>query len=181
MRTTPVLSFMAKAPNKVDIEADLAMFWQESLFGEKKDGLLFAECKMYNKFVANDFARMRYLASMFPGAVLVFSTLRKSLSKEEIQAINKIARAGRKYWKAERPINPVLILTGTELLSWRRPPYCWDDPSKERFQHLHGLVDLCNATQQLYLGLPSWSDDWHKRWEARNKRRAKANSGGPSK
>ena len=169
-RSTPVLSFTAKGPRK-DLEADFALFWQDSVYGEKKEGVLFGECKTYGEFTRRDFERMRHLAKTFPGAVLVFSTLRKSLKKREIAEMGKIAKAGRKYWKAERPKNPVLILTGTELLNWERPPHCWDEVLQKKFDHLAGFLELCDATQQIYLNLPSWHQDWHDRWEQRRKRR----------
>ena len=38
MRTTPVVSFTAQAPNKQSLEADFGLFWQESLFGEIRNG-----------------------------------------------------------------------------------------------------------------------------------------------
>ena len=50
MRVTPTLSFTAKAPNKKDLEADFALFWEESIFGEKRDGIAFGECKTYGRF-----------------------------------------------------------------------------------------------------------------------------------
>ena len=46
----------------------------------KKDGLVFGECKTYGLFQKKDFDRMSYLAKSFPGAILVFSTLRKTLT-----------------------------------------------------------------------------------------------------
>ena len=52
MRMTPTTSFMAEAQDKRNLEADFAAFWQDSIFGEKKDGLLFGECKTYGKFKA---------------------------------------------------------------------------------------------------------------------------------
>jgi hypothetical protein len=171
MQATPVLSFIAKAPNKKDIEADFAFFWQESLYGEKTDGLVFGECKTYGQFLPKDFDRMRYLAKTFPGAVLVFSTLRKILTTEEIKGITSIAKLGRKYWKNERPINPVLILTGNELFSFEDPPYCWEDAIKNKFQHLAGLINVCDATQQIYLSLPSWHTEWREKWEKRHQKR----------
>ena len=103
--------------------------------------------------------------------VLVFCTLKKSLTAQEIAGITRIAKKGRKHWKAERPINPVLILTGTELLSQMGPPYCWEDAGiKQKFNHIHGLFEVCDATQQLYLKLPSWQDEWHKQWDKRSER-----------
>ena len=148
------------------------MFWEESMYGERKDGIMFGECKTYGRFGSKDFGRMRYLAKTFPGAVLVFSTLRKSLTQKEIVGITRIARAGRKYWKEERPINPVLILTGAELLSWVGPPYCWEDSMKKKFDRVAGLLSICDATQQIYLKLDSWHTDWQKKWEKKRRRRA---------
>lgn len=171
MRITPALSFVAEAPGKGNLEADLAAFWQDSIYGEKKDGILFCECKTYGTFQKKDFDRMKFLAKTFPGAVLIFSTLRKKLNKDEITGITKIAKTGRKYWKTERPINPVLVLTGNELLSHFGPPYCWDDENKKKFDHYRGLIGLCNTTQQLYLSLPSWETEWHEKWEKRHKKR----------
>jgi hypothetical protein len=167
---TPVLSFTAQSSGKKALEADFALFWQESIFGEQHDGIAFGECKTYGTFEKKDFDRMRYLAKAFPGAVLIFSTLRKSLSKKEITEIRHITQAGRKYWKPERPINPVLILTGNELLKSPGPPYCWDDSTKKKFEHLFGLLSLCDATQQIYLGIPSWETQWHEQWERKRQR-----------
>ena len=170
LQTTPVLSFTGKAASQNDIEADFAMFWQDAIFGERKEGLLFGECKTYDVFKQKDFKRMESLANQFPGAVLVFSTLRKSLTKQEVRGITRIANKGRKYWKTEQPINPCMILTGTELLDWQHPPYCWDESVRKKFDHLRGVIGLCNATQQIYLNLPSWETEWHKKWEEKGRR-----------
>lgn len=171
LQTTPALSFVAEAPGKINIEADLAAFWQESFYGEKKDGIFFCECKTYGAFQKKDFDRMRYLAKTFPGAILVFSTLRKSLTKKEIVSITKITKTGRKYWKVDRPINPVLILTGNELLNHFGPPYCWEDAIRKKFDRAHGLIALSDVTQQLYLNLPSWQTEWHEKWEKEHSKR----------
>jgi hypothetical protein len=169
MRISPALSFMATR-GKERLEADFALFWQESLYGERREGIAFGECKSYGRFDKRDYDRMRYLAKTFPGAVLVFSTLRPSLTPGEIKAISRIAKAGRKYWKAERPINPVLVLTGTELFSFESAPHCWADATRKEFPHLNGMLDLCDATQQIYLKLPSWHSDWHAQWDKKRER-----------
>jgi hypothetical protein len=31
-------------------------------------------------------------------------------------------------------------------------------------------MDLCNATQQIYLKLPSWHADWQAKWDKRRSR-----------
>ena len=81
LRTTPLLSFKAEAPQKTALEADFALLWEESVYGEERHGVIFGESKTYGEFGAKDYARMGYLAKAFPGAVIVFSTLRKSLER----------------------------------------------------------------------------------------------------
>lgn len=71
-------------------------------------------------------------------------------------------------WKAERPINPILILTGNELLNYPGPLYCWDDPIRKKFGNIRGVLGLCNATQQIYLKLLPWVAEWREKW---NKKR----------
>jgi hypothetical protein len=170
LQTTPVLSFTGTAPNKRTLEADFALFWRESVLGESRDGIMFGECKTYGRFERRDFDRMRYLAETFPGAVLVFSTLRRGLSAKEVAGMARIAKRGRRHWKAERPINPVLILTGTELLDWSGPPFCWTDPVREKFQNVAGLLGICDATQQIYLNMASWHTEWREKWERKRTR-----------
>lgn len=176
-RSTSVPSFEAIAPGKVGLEADLAMFWRDGSYGDDTSGILFGECKSYGLFKAKDLQRMRYLAETFPGAVLVFSTLRESLTTEEVAALTRLAKFGRKYWKAERPVNPVMILTAAELLTWERPPLCWNEELQNRFQNAHSLMEHCNASQQIYLGLPPWQEDWHAAFERRRRAREKKSQG----
>jgi len=166
LQTSPVLSFIAESKDHRKMEADFAMFWKQSAFGEEMPGLLFAECKTYGEFKIKDYNRMRLIAKNFSGAVLAFCTLNKSLTKKEIKSISSIAKAGRKYWKEEYPRNPILILTGTELFSKWGPPYCWEDAGiKKKFENARGLLDLCDATQQIYLNLKSWETERIERFD----------------
>jgi len=80
--TTPIMSFSAER-DAIKIEADLGLFYEETRFGKTKTELIFAECKTYNPFDKKDVNRMRFLGEQFPGAFLVFSTLNKSLTKNE--------------------------------------------------------------------------------------------------
>lgn len=171
IRLTPVTSFKAKSVTGKELESDFAAFWRDKFHGMEHEGLIFGECKTYGKFKDNDFKRMRYLAKTFPGAVLVFSTLRQKLTAQEIREIASIAKKGRRYWKSERPINPILILTGTELFNNFAPPYCWKDDIKEKYCRTVGLLDICNATQQIYLNLSSWETEWHEKWDKEHQRR----------
>jgi hypothetical protein len=173
LQTTPVMSFNAKhVTTGKNLEADIGLMWQETVYGETQDGILFAECKSYNEFKREDFVRMKGLAEQFPGAILAFCTLRKTLLPREVREIQRIAKAGMKQWKTERPINPVLVLTGHELFSNRGVPHCWDGiPIPGWAKNTHTLLGACNATQAIHLGMPHWQESWSVEREKRRKRK----------
>ncbi len=173
LQTTPVMSFNARhATTGKTLEADLGAMWQETVYGETQDGLLFAECKSYNEFKRKDFDRMNDLAEQFPGAILAFCTLRKELTPREIKEIQKITKAGMKQWKVERPINPVLVLTGHELFSLYGVPHCWDAISiPDWAKRTHTLLGACNATEAIHLGMPHWQEAWTAERAKKKKRR----------
>ena len=102
MRITPALSFTAEKDG-AKLEADFALFWQEAVFGERKEGLAFGECKTYRRFEERDFKRMREIAKAFPGAVLVFSTLRKELTEFEIKKIAQHRQTRQKVLEIRSP------------------------------------------------------------------------------
>lgn len=178
LRTTSVVSFLAKCKGKPDLEADLGLLWSEDDVAGRRSGIAFGECKTFGEFKRKDLERMQQLAKEFPGAVLVFSTLRKSLTSREVADIGRIARRGQRYWAAERPVNPVLVLTGTELLAEERPPNCWKDGGQAQHARISGILSLCEATQQRHLGLAPWQEVWEKEWSKKRARRA--NRRGPS-
>jgi hypothetical protein len=180
LQTTPVMSFKAKhASTQMELEADLGVMWQEMVSGESQDGVLFAECKSYNEFERKDFERMKELAKQFPGAILAFCTLRKTLAPREVKEIKKIAKTGTKRWKTERPINPVLVLTGHELFSVFGAPRCWKGMTIPGWaDRPQTLLGTCNATQAIHLGMAHWQDVWSAEVEKKLKRRGDRKSGG---
>ena len=80
---------------------------------------------------------------------------------------------GRRFWKAEHPFNPTLIITGTELFSNQEPPYCWEGLGglHARFANEHyllrDLIQICDVTQQLYLDMKSRFDLLQEQWKKR--------------
>jgi hypothetical protein len=157
--TSPLLSAKGILDGK-EVEMDLSILYQESRFGNSDVELVFAECKTGGEFQSKDIRRMKYVAERFPGAVLVFSTLKAELTDREKRILRPLVNRGRKYWKTGRPHNPVLILTGCELFAEIAPPYCWKNAgtaaAKYADLHLHeGLNTLCDLTQQIYLGMDS--------------------------
>ena len=150
--TTPLMSFtVEKAGTKM--EADLALFFQGSKFGDSKTEVVFAECKTFNSFEKKDADRMAKLGKAFPGAVLVFATLKESLCEKEQRILRPLVNRSRKAWMNDRPFNPILILTGKELFL----ESFWDSHLKN--WNIRGLSELCELTQQINLGMDS-PDEW---------------------
>jgi hypothetical protein len=173
LNTTAVLSFNAISSNGISIEADLACIWREHFFDDSTDGVLFAECKSFGEFKKKDFEKMELLAKTFPGAILMFCTLRDKFSNREISTLRRITRAGRRYWKDDRSVNPVLILTKAELISLVGVPMCWGMETATKFKNRFGLLNLCDTTQQIYLGLPPVEDYWQATFEKKRERRSR--------
>jgi len=160
---TWIPSFILKTKGEKPLEADFGIFLSEGRIDEIKAPLvIFGECKSFNEFTDADVRRMGKLASEFPGAIIAFCTLRNALTKREKKIIANLARKGRKHFKAEQWINPVLILTGIELFADFEPPSCYKDKGApyEAFAndwHIRdGIQNLSNATQQMHLEIESY-------------------------
>lgn len=154
---TPLLSFTAEK-GSVQIEADLALFFQESKSRHAKRELIFAECKTFNSFQKDDINKMVDLGKMFPGAVLVFATLKESLNEKEKAILRPVVKRFRKYQADNRPFNPVLILTKTELISEMPFAHYWEKAGGIYAQFvdevlLPNIRGLCDFTQQIYLDM----------------------------
>lgn len=169
--TTPLLSFTAKKAN-VDCEVDLALFCEDGKWHAPRHELLLVECKAYDEFKKNDVSRMESLSREFPGAMIVFCKFDTALRHSEIDLISRFVLRQRKLWRAQKPSASVMILTGTELFSRWGAPECWRDAAGvpkgtyEKWAHAHSLANLAEATQQIYLGIPSlheWVDAQSKR------------------
>lgn len=158
---TPMMSFDASKENKIKLEADLGLLFQKSKFRTSATELIFVECKTYNNIEMRDVERMSFLGNQFPGAVLVFATLKRSLAEKEKKILRPLVNRGRKYWKADHPFNPVLILTGIELFAESELEEAWKEAGGTHakfagnYRLSDDLFELCDATQQLYLNMKS--------------------------
>lgn len=168
---TPLFSYNAVKDGK-ELEADLTCLYKRSTWQETGMQVVHAECKSFNCFEKRDVERMRDLAGAFPGAVLVFSKLSESLENTERKIIGTLARAERKKRSRGVPYSPVVVLTGIELFSSQGVRGCWygrgglyEEFHKNRLDY-SDLNALADATQQLYLGFPSW----HEWYEAERKK-----------
>jgi len=162
---TPLLSYNAKN-GKQEIEADLTCLYRTSLPRNSDTQVIHVECKSFNRFEQKDIDRMKILAKLFPNSVLIFATLKSDLKESETKLIAEVVNTEREKQLRNEQYSPVVVLTGTELFS-RNVTEKWEDKGgkfKELYKPRFAMTDLsvlANATQQLYLDLPSF-DQWAK-------------------
>lgn len=184
-----------KLAPKQRVEADLILWHQRKVSHglDHHAELVFAEAKSFrgenseeknavaDAFETEDVERMKQLAIRFPGAILVFATMKQAedLSQAEISRIAKVASWGREYIDKHRKTRaPVILLTGLELFApyalsktWRDKGGRHAEMENGRRSYIENLRDLADMTQQLYLNMPSYSDWLRAKWEKRNPRR----------
>ena len=176
---TTLFSYTAKKDGQV-LEADLTCLYRPSTWRTTRTDVIHAECKTFNKFKNEDIDRMKLLARAFPGSVLIFASLTQSLSPKEVSAIKALAQVHRRKRLGRQPSSHVLVLTGVELLSERGAPECWRGKGGlyeklcEGHCNFQELALLADATQQIYLGMPSWFEWSEAEWEKKHARK-KAN------
>jgi len=169
-----VPSFIMRNPAGREFEADFGMLAKPSRFSHTSSPHLFiGECKSFNRFEEKDFARGEQVAALFPGAILCFCTFNESLNKDEVKGLTRLAKQGRKRMDVGKQMNPVLILTGRELFSEfvMRDFYSMygDKADYARAVYLRDdIQELCEFTQQIYLGLPSY----HELFEEKRRKKA---------
>ena len=173
---TPLFSYVAEKEGK-RLEADLTCLYKSSMWRETGTHVIHAECKSFNRFERQDVERMKELAVAFPGSALVFATLNSELQESEVRLIRNLAVAERKKRLRGKSSSPVILLTGTELFShriaknWKEKGGIYERLSQRSFE-LNNLSTLADATQQIYLHLPSWFE-WSKaEWNKRRQKQA---------
>lgn len=170
------------------VETDFVLWYQrKSVIDEGQDrttDIVFGEAKSFGKdrFKPEDVANLRALARRFPGAAIVFATLRQpdEIPSSELDQIRKLALWGRRYITAERfrTRAPVIVLTAIELFAgfsldeaWKKAGGQQAQFGEARWLETANLRILADVTQQLYLGLPAYSA-WHQaKWEKIHARR----------
>lgn len=130
--------------------------------------IVFGEAKSFGReaFEVVDIKRMKSLASHFPGAILVFSTMKEAsdLSPDEVSRMAKLAEWGREYIIDRRETRaPVIVLTATELFTPFSVQETWKQMGGRHAELIErgwvGVDDLrvlADLTQQLYLNMPSY-------------------------
>ncbi len=171
------------------IESDFILWYQrKQMFGtDYPTEIVFGETKSFGKdaFKDDDINSARLLSEAFPGAVLVFATMKEAvdISKKEIARLRKLAEWGRVYDKEKHQTRaPVIVLTGTELFA----PYAIEDAWETKggkharlispgWMGIENLRVLADLTQQLYLDMPSYSVWLEAKWKRHRATRIKIN------
>jgi hypothetical protein len=174
----PSFKLRRAGPGLIDAEADFGAFVKPGRFSHFTDPVLFlGECKTFGEFDSQDYRRMKTLAKLFPGAATCFCTLRRELTATEKKKIAALARRGRKTLKTGQWKNPVLVLTGHELLGQFKGGAFTDGYPSQFVKIGDGafmrgdLQEICNFMQQVHLGMESY----HAQLEAESRaRRAKS-------
>lgn len=195
-------------PSGKKVEADFILWYQrrKMLGTDHQTEVVFGEAKSFGRdgskrpsratrnlgkedvFKQDDIERLKVLAEAFPGAVLVFATMKEAgdLTIDEVARLRKLAEWGREYVRESRRTRaPVIVLTGTELFTGHSLRSAWKEKGGKHEQlispgyvHLDHLKALADLTQQLYLNLPPyhvWADAKRKARRARKPRATQSN------
>ena len=154
-------SFEMLKNGKQEFEADFGMFVQPGATSHiSTPYLILGECKSYDRFDEKDFDRARKAAKLFPGAVLCFCTFNETLNAKEIKELRKIVTVGRARLDVGKQLNPVLILTATELFG-QFQLVDFSSLYKDKEDRVNRMIwraeidEICEFTQERYLGMSS--------------------------
>lgn len=155
--------------DSLNCEIDFVAWYQSSrmISTDERDEplLILGEAKSFGVGSVNDEAidSLKKVAERFPGAVMVVSTLRviDDYSLAEIARLRHLALWGRRQTFEGKPINPLIVLTGTELFAQHFISNAWKEIDGKE---VHASIDLrdphtlAEMTQHRYLGLQSHWD-----------------------
>ncbi len=124
-----------------------------------------------------DTAALRGFGAALPGSVIVVSVLRDRFLDGETALLRKLAAWGRRPDAYTQPSNPVILLTGKELLMEDHSPSSWRPlgdayADYARRGHITELLGLADATQRHHLGMRPFHEDLHDRFARRAAGRA---------
>lgn len=149
-------------------EVDFVAWHQQKRLGldELDEPLLvLGESKSFGIGSINDetMDSLKRVAEQFPGAVMVVSTLKEihDYSLAEVARLRHLALWGRRRTYEGQPINPLIVLTGTELFAMHSLSSTWNKIDGKEMHisiDLHDLHTLAEKTVLRYLGLGSHWD-----------------------
>ena len=124
--------------------------------------LLIGETKSFGEgdlIKDKDIKKLKRIARYFPGAIIICSVLRNHFTNNEKDLLKKFAHWARRPNQFLEPTNPLVLLTGNELLFNKLTlGDTWEDLGEpyskyKDYNYINELRGLSEATQAIYLGL----------------------------
>ena len=163
----------------IKCEADfVAIKRKERIEEYRPPELVIGECKSFGKgelIKPKDLVTLKHIAKKLPGAVIVISVMRDHFTKNEKKIITQFVKWAERPDERGRATNPVVLFTGHELFYDFLLSATWKNlgsPHKDYtdYEHTKDLDSLSQATQAIYLSLPS---RYERRAEKHKERKAK--------
>lgn len=166
----------------ISCEADFVVWHsREVVGGNSRPILVVGEAKSLGKgdlIQDSDLEKMKKIGEKLPGSIIAIAVLKEEFSKTEKNRLRRLVRWGRRLNAERECTNPVLLLTGTELLSRRSLREAWRGKggayAEFENQYIEDLPSVAEATVKIYLGLPSFEEE---RLQAFERRRLESKQG----
>ena len=164
MQITPRYSFESNdGTYEADFGALVSPNWREDRIIQ-----LLGECKSFgipgrSQFRDAELTKLLKLGKLSDNSILVLATLNKTLSESDQRRLKKFVQKLRADRFKGKPSVDVLILTGNELFVQKSLKETWGilgkayEPFLPKVEYL-GVKDLCDVTQQIYLGMETYWD-----------------------
>ena len=135
--------------------------------------LLVGETKSLGKgdlIKPKDLAKLKAIGQKLPGAILVISVLRESFTASEKKWLQQFVKWCRRLDDHGRQTNPAILLTANELFFEHMISATWEklgEPFKSfaDYEHTRNLHSFADATQRIYLDLPSFHQCYEAEWK----------------
>lgn len=124
-----------------------------------------------------DLAHLKAVAAKLPGAIVVISVLRDHFLPAEKRILEPFVKWGRRLDADGEWMNPVVLLTSIELMfdfhlaaTWERHGGTHAKFGTYPYDYTRNMRSIADATQQIYLGLPSFAEARRLQLEKKMKR-----------
>jgi len=164
----------------VRAEADYVAFYARERFDrDLAPQLVIGEAKSLGDgelIKAKDLAKLRAIGTKLPGSTIVISVMRDDFTPNEKALLIKFVKWARRLDAEGRPTNAVVLLTGNELFFDFSISHTWKELGGEHgkyadYDHTNKLDAFADATQAIYLGLPTFYQERHAAWKKRQERK----------
>lgn len=152
---------------------------ERGLSARRSPQLIFGEAKSLAQgelITASDLFKLKAVAAKLPEAVVVIAVLRDHFTEAEKKILRQFVAWGRRVNAYGDPTNPVLLLTSHELTFEHLLLSTWKELGGRHakfadYEHGRTLSNLADATQQIYLGMPSFHSEREQYWRKYHERR----------